>query len=221
MKKFLEKLTSKKIFAVLLISFLLHFSIAMLIYYTGFRPFGGGADYEGYSFYAETIANNFRNGNFSLDKLRYGHDFPLIIGVIYFLTVPNINIGLLLISLFFAISVYLVYKLIIQLGGTEKTASLAALAVNLYPSYAYFGSLLLKDTLVIPLVLLSVLLIVKMVSKFSVMDFLLFFLLCVAVDYLRFYIGYALIFAFIFSWFLFSKIKLKKIVFGIVLTLLI
>lgn len=225
MKKFLLKLknkfTSKNIYTVLLISFLLHFFIVMFIQYAHFRPFGGGADFEGYNFYATKIANNFRSGNYSLDGLRYGHDFPLVVGIIYFLTIPNIIVGLLFICILFVLSIYLIYRIIIELGGSEKTAFIAALCANFYPSYGYFGSLLLKDTLIIPLILLSVLLIIKMTKKFSFYYFILFCVLCMAVDYLRFYMAYALICAFIFSWFLSCNFQIKKLAFGVILIALI
>ena len=72
-------------------------------------------------------------------------------------------------------AVLFAYFIVLELGGSEKKAFYIGLFMNFYPSYAYFGSLLLKDGLVVSLALLGVLLVTKMVKKFSWNWFLLFF----------------------------------------------
>jgi hypothetical protein len=93
--------------------------------------------------------------------------------------------------------------------------------------------LLLKDTLVIPFVLAGILLILKMVNPirsqspqttadlfvsqtsngikdFSWLKLFLFFIILTCLINLRFYVGYALMFTFIFSWPLLSVFDIKK-----------
>lgn len=213
---------TRRIVAVLLLCFLIHLSIVLFIHYSQFRPFGGGADYEGYHKIGKTIADNFHKGDFSLEGLRFGHDFPVVVGILYYFTTPNILVGLLFVTLLFLISALSLYLIVLELGGDEKTALFLALAINLYPSYGYFGSLLLKDSLIIPLVLVSIFLIIKSIRKFNWTNFFILFLLCLIIDYLRFYIGYALIFSFVFSWFFSVGIKNKRaMALGIILTILI
>src|SRR3989344_7027750 len=77
---------TKTLAFVLCLSFLTHFFLVIFIYYTDFRPFGGGADYEGYQLVAEQTAQQFLKGDFSWKNLNhYGHDFPIIIGAIYYI----------------------------------------------------------------------------------------------------------------------------------------
>jgi len=213
---------SKKLAVLLCISLILHVCLVLFIQNTGFKPFGGGADYEGYNIIAKIIARNFVSGNFSLKGLRYGHDFPVLIAILYILFGSDPLVGLFFITWLFVLSVLFSYFIMIELGASEKKAFLIGLFVILYPSYAYFGSVLLKDTVVIPVILLSIWLLLRMVKRFSWIDYLVFFLLVVVVSYLRFYVGYALILSFIISWFLSMKPLVKeKLWLGITLSLIL
>src|SRR3989344_5172678 len=200
----------KKLYTVFFIALLIHLGAMLFIYYGHFRPFGGGADFEGYNQTAIEIANRFSQGNFSLAGLYTDHFFPILIGILYIFVLPSMIVGQFFTVWVAVISILLVYVVIIEIGGTKKVAFLASLVISFYPSYLYFGSVLLKDTVVIPLVLLGVFLILKMVKRFSWVKFALFFILLTCLINLRFYIGYALMFSFIFSWPLLSEFDLKK-----------
>ncbi|OGZ72280.1 MAG: hypothetical protein A2908_04030 [Candidatus Staskawiczbacteria bacterium RIFCSPLOWO2_01_FULL_38_12b] len=200
----------KKLYTVFFIALLIHLGAMLFIYYGHFRPFGGGADFEGYNQTAIEIANRFSQGNFSLAGLYTDHFFPILIGILYIFVLPSMIVGQFFTVWLAVISILLVYVVIIEIGGTKKVAFLASLVISFYPSYLYFGSVLLKDTVVIPLVLLGVFLILKMVKRFSWVKFALFFILLTCLINLRFYIGYALMFSFIFSWPLLSEFDLKK-----------
>ncbi len=212
----------KELYLLLLVVFLIHLAVVLFIYYAEFKPFGGGADYEGYNQTAIEIAQRFKQGNFSLAGIRLGHYFPLLIGIIYIFTLPEMIVGQLFTVWLAALSVLFVYLIVKEISGSKKWAFLIGLIVCFYPSYLYFGSLLLKDTLVIPLVLSGLLLSVKMIKNFSWQKFLIFFVILTGTIHLRFYIGYALIFSFIFCWFLVSALNFKKrVVYGIVIVFLL
>src|SRR3989344_8659290 len=217
-----KKLT-KTLSFILCLSFLIHFFLVIFIYYTDFRPFGGGADYEGYQLVAEQTAQQFLKGDFSWKNLNhYGHDFPIIIGAIYYIFGSDHLVGIFFEVWIFVMAVLFAYFIVIELGGSEKKFFYIGLFMNFYPSYAYFGSLLLKDGLVVSLALLGVLLVTKMVKKFSWNWFLLFFAVTIGVSDLRFYVGYALILGFIVSWFISSSLEFKeRFYFGLALVFLI
>jgi hypothetical protein len=199
----------RKLMLLLLIGLVIHGSMITVIAVTGFRPTSGGADYEGYQAMATEIAWNVWSGNFSLDGVRGGHDFTLIIGGGYALFSPHPAVGAVLVLGLFIVALASVFLLVLELGGSPRIAFIAGLIVCLYPSYLYFGSLLLKDTLIIPLALIALLLCVKICKSFSWPKFLVFFLVLASVIHLRFYIGYAIMFAFLICWFLVAE-RYKK-----------
>jgi hypothetical protein len=210
----------KKAYVLFLIVFLIHFSAVLFICYTGFRPASGGADYEGYNQNAIEMARRFSVGNFNLEGLYTNHYFPALIGVIYTITIPNMIVGQMFVAWLAAFSVLMAYLIMIEIGGSKISAFLIGLIISAYPSYLYFGSLLLKDNVVIPLVLSGLLLSIKIFKKFNIFKFLIFFALLTGAMHLRFYIGFALMGSFIICWFLLSNFDIKKkIVYGIFIIL--
>ncbi len=204
---------TRKLFVLLVIALLAHGAVVFLIYFSGFRPVGGGADYEVYHGMATQIAQRTWAGNFSLDNVRGGHDFTVLVGLAYALFYPDMLVGSLLILWFFCLAVIFSYLIARELGCSFITAFTAGILISLYPSYLYFGSLLLKDTVVIALALFALLLGVKMLKDFSWSKFLLFFIVLIVIIHLRFYIGYAIMFSFVISWFLVSNFD-KKFLYG-------
>ncbi len=209
----------KEVYQLFLIAFLIHLFASLLIfyiiYYTSFRPVGGGADFDLYQNNAVEIANRFKLGNFSLKGMYTENYFSLFMGMIYVFTTPEMIIGQLFSVWPAVLSVLLVYFLVIEIGGSKKWAFLIGLVVSFYPSYLYFGSVPLKDILVIPLVLSGILLSVKMFKIFSAFKFLAFFAILTSVIHFRFYVGYALMFSFIICWFLISNLKVsERIIYG-------
>ena len=212
----------KELYLILLIALLIHLVVVSFIYYTEFKPFGGGADYDGYNQTAIEIAQRFKQGNFSLEGIHFVNYFPLLIGIIYTFTLPEMIVGQLFTVWLAAISILFVYLIVLELSFSKKWAFLIGLIVCIYPSYLYFGSLLLKDTLIIPLVLSALFLFIKMMKNFSWKNFFIFYIILTCLIHLRFYIGYALLFSFILCWFLISTLNLKKrVIYGIVIILLL
>lgn len=187
-------------YIVFLLAMAAHALVALFIYYAHFQPFGGGGDFTLYHQTAAEIANRFSHGIFSFNGLYTEHFFPIVIGVLYWLTLPNMLVGQLFVAWLAGVSVALVYLLSRTVGATKKIAFWTSIAVIGYPSYLYFGSTLLKDTVAIPLALAGVLLIIYMAQCFSWQKFALFFIVLAALTNLRFYVGYALLFSCIISW---------------------
>lgn len=212
----------KKLYLVLLIALLVHLSVVLFIYYSGFRPFAGGGDFESYNNIATEIANRVNQGRFSLEGLRLRHYFALVIGIIYILFSPGMLVGQLFTVWLAVLSVIFVYLIILEIGSSRKWAFLTCLIICFYPSYIYFGSLLLKDILVVPFVLISLFLSIKLFKRFSPWIFFLFFIFLTITTHFRFYTGYAVLFGFIFCWFLISSFPLKKrIIYGLAIVVLL
>ena len=214
---------SKTLYLFFIIALLIHLGAVLFIYYANFQPFsGGGGDYINYNRQAQEIASRIHQGSFSLEGLSIGHYFPVIIGYVYALTLPEILIGQLFCVWLAALSALFVYLIILEIGGTKKWAFLIGLVASIYPSYLFFGSLLLKDTLVVPLILAGLLLTLKLIKNFSWMNFLFFYIILGAAIHFRFYVGYALLFTFIPCWLLLSRLNLKKkFINGIIIIILL
>ncbi len=210
------------VYDIFLIALIIHFFVVLSIYYFNLKPFGGGADFEGYNRIAIEIASRLSHGVISMAGLYTDHFFPILMGVIYLLLVPGMIVGQFFVTWLAAISTMLVYLLVREIGGTKKVAFFVGLAAVFYPSYLYFGSVLLKDTMVIPMIFLAMLLIVTLLKKFSWITFFLFFFILTALINLRFYVGYAIIFSLVLSWPLLSSLAIKKrIRYGAVIVLLL
>jgi len=196
-------------YLVFLIALAVHLAAVLFIYYSGFG-FGGGSDFTGYHQNAVDVSYRIKEGNFSLDGLGLLNYYPVLIALIYTVTLPEVIIGNLFTAWLSALSVMLAYLMVLEIGGTKKTAFAAAFIVAVYPSYLYFGSVLLKDTVVIPLVLVGMLLIIRILKNFFWPVFLVFFIILTALIHLRFYVGYALMLTLIISWPLLSQYNIKK-----------
>ncbi|MBX4200625.1 hypothetical protein KW786_00695 [Candidatus Parcubacteria bacterium] len=200
----------------------IHLAAAIFIWFTGFKPFSGGSDYEGYHQAAVSLSGRFVHGDFSLAGLHVMHFFPVFMAVFYILTSAEMIVGQCLVAFFAGISVLLMYFLAREIGSSKKSAALACLIVAAYPSYLYFGSVLLKDTMVIPLVLATLLLLIRMIKNGPGLKFVAFFLILIALVNLRFYVGFAVLFTFVVCWFFLSSMPRKhRISQGIVMILIL
>src|SRR3989344_1937958 len=201
----------KIISMLFLVVFSLHILGVISIYYANFQPFsGGGGDYTIYQQNAELVAQRVGQGNFSLQGIDFGNYFPVIVGYIYAFTIPVMLVGQLFNAWLVALLIILIYLIVRQIGGTEKEGFLTGLIAGVYPSLAFYGSLLLKDVIVALLCMIGLLLTLKIVKNFSFFTFLGFFVILTTLIHFRFYVGYALMFGFIISWFLASNLNLKK-----------
>ena len=211
-------LKDKRMFQLFLIVLFIHLAAVMFIFYADFQPLSGGSgDYLFYQDIAEKVAQRVNQGNYSLEGIGMPHYYPAIIGIIYALTFPEMLIGQLFGAWLAAITVILVYLMILEIKGSKKWAFLIGLIVCIYPSYLFFCSLLLKDTVVVPLVILCMLLFVKIIKNFSWKYFLIFYIALICLIHFRFYVGYAVLFSFVLCWILVLGLDFrKKIIYGII-----
>ena len=221
--KYKEEKQKKVLGALFLIVFFLHVLAVLFLYYTGFQPFSGGyGDYVVYQQQAQEIAARVHQGNFSLQGIGISHYYSVIVGYIYSLTVPDMLIGQLFNAWLVALTVIFIYLIVYEMGGTEKDGFLTGLIAGVYPSLVFYGSLLLKDALVVLLSMFGLFLTIKIIKNFSALKFLGFFIVLTSLIHFRFYIGYALMFSFIISWFLMSNFNLKKrIIYGIIMVFIL
>jgi hypothetical protein len=209
---------SRNLGILFLVVIFVHLIAALFIYYFHFYPFGGG---EGDQFYynqtAVELAARFHSGNFSIQ----GYDsmypyyyvsqvYPVVVAVLYAVALPSVIIGQILNVWIVALSILLLYLIVIEIGGSGKAAFLVGLIACIYPSYLYFGSLLIRDAIVAFLSLLCLLLIIKLTKKISIKNILLFCLAAGLLVHFRFYVGLIMIGVFLFSWFVFFPIQAKK-----------
>lgn len=211
-------LKEKTLTWLLMITLIIHLSAVLFIYYFDFQPFSGGSGgYKNLHLIATKIAENFRSGNFSFQGVPYYEIgdypyrfYPLVIGILYTITMPEMIIGQIFQVWLGILGVIFVYLTIKELGASKKWAFIIGLIVAFYPSYLFYGSLLLKDGLVTVLALVGLLFSLKLIKKFSWRIFFIFYMILAALFDFRFYIGYALLYTFIFSWLLLSTFNLRK-----------
>jgi hypothetical protein len=220
----------KKIYLLFLIVLAIHLGTTLFMHYADFQPFSGHfGDYLMYQKSAAEVSQFFKQGNFSIQNiiLKYpdffiGHYYPVVVGAIYALTLPEEIIGLMLNVWLVALSVILVYLIILEIGGLAKNAFIVGLIIAVYPSYIFNSGLLLKDTLEISFIFLGLLFLIKTIKKVTWYNFLIFYLALICATHFRFYMGYALIVAFLLSWFLLSKIDLKRrVVYGVIFIIIL
>ncbi|MBA7593026.1 hypothetical protein ES708_35235 [subsurface metagenome] len=89
----------KILFLLFLVTLFIHLIAVLFIHYAHFQPFSGGeGDYIVYQQQAQEIAQRIHRGDFSLQGLVIGHYYPVIIGYIYALTLPEMIILIFVIS---------------------------------------------------------------------------------------------------------------------------
>lgn len=215
---------SKEIVALFCIVTFVYLGATLAIHYANFYPFGGGeGDQRDYHQAAVQISDDFRHGIFSFQRIKQhlsdsdvSHFYPVFIGAVYALTVQDKLVGKMVSMWFVVLSALVLYALVLQLGGSKKAAFLIGISPIFYPSYLYFGSLLLREGVVTFLALLSCLLMLKMLKKFSFALFFLFYFALGLLTHFRFYLGFVALFAFIFLWFFIYPLELKKkLVYGL------
>jgi len=229
-------LRSKTLTQLLIIALIIHLGAVLFIYYFNFQPFSGGTGgYKNCHLIAVAISENLRQGNFSFqgvpfyERGSYPYRFySLIIGVLYTISAPEMIIGQMFqvwLAVLGVIFVYLTIKESEKESETRVSANsprpgsritlsrwgfIIGLIVVFYPSYLFYGSLLLKDGLVTVLALAGLFFSLKIIKKFSWKNFIIFYLILAGLFNFRFYIGYALLFNFIFCWLILSNLNLKR-----------
>ncbi len=219
----------KKIYLLFLIVILIHFTATILIYYNNFYPFGGGAgDQPKYYQMATELSERFRGGDFSIkgfDRIYpepyVSHLYPVLLAVLYTITTPSIIIGESLNVWLVALSIVFLYLLVKEIGGSDKNAFLIGLAAAIYPSYLYFTSLLLRDSIVVCFSIISLFLIIKIIKNFSWPKFFIFLLTLSITLHFRFYIGVVLFIVLFVSWPIVNLDKKKKIIYGFIALILL
>lgn len=196
------------------ITIIIHLAVVLVLEYTQFYPFGGGRDDLFYHETAITIANRIHDGEFSLQGLDLPQYYPVVLGIIYAAFGSTQLIAKSFGVIFAALSAALIYLICREMGASSKKSFWSGMVVNLYPSYLFYGSLLLKDTLIVPLALAGLLLSIKLLRRFKLWLFSLFIADLIALAFLRSYLGITLFLSFAASFFLFSRIKkINKIIY--------
>lgn len=194
-----------------LIAFSIHLAAVLFVHYTNFQPFSDGkGDYIEYQYNAEIIAERLHRGSFSFEGLRIDHCYSVIVGYIYAFTMPNMLLGQILNAWLAALISIFVYLIVVEIGRSKKEGFWAGIIASAYPSLLFFGSLLLKDAFVVLMSSIVLLYILKLIKKFSLREFLIFYIAMAGLVHFRFYIGYATMLTFVVCWLFFSSLDFKK-----------
>lgn len=215
-------LNERNLHSLFLLTVAIRFGIVIFLHYSQIYPFGGERDDWFYHRIGVALAERFRQGNFWLGGLGEFPWYPVFLGGLYAVTVPEMLVGKATVVWLAGISAILLYSIMRALGGSEKRAFVVGfLGCNFYPSYVFYGSLLRKDTLVIPLALSGILIIVKLVAHFRWRMFFLFMVVSGLLMTLRIYAGFVLALALFLSWLLASWRSRpgQTIVYGLVMVL--
>lgn len=213
-----KKLLTKPLLILFAGALLVFFAVSAVIHYADLYPFGGGqGDQPYYHNAALLISNDIKEGNFTWERAfnqlvandASKHTYPLFIGALYAVSIPDQFVGKALNIWVASLSILLLYFLAKELGAKEKWAITASVFGIAYPSYLYFNSLLIRESIVAALVLGGVLMMLKLLKEFSWKGFLLFVLLAVLLTHFRFYIGLVLLIAFGLSWMFGSRLEFK------------
>ena len=215
-------LNEKNLHSLFLLTVAIRFGIVIFLHYSQIYPFGGARDDWFYHRVAVSIAERFRQGDISLAGLGVFHWYPVFLGGLYTVTLPEMLVGKATVVWLAGISAILLYSITREMGGSGKWAfAVGFLGCNFYPSYVFYGSLLRKDTLVIPLALSGILIIARLVACFRWRTFFLFMVVSGLLMALRIYAGFVLALAFFLSWLAASWRPRpgKTIVYGLVMVL--
>lgn len=220
------RVLSARVLIIFSLVLFVHLGVTLIVHYANFYPFGGGeGDQWWYHKAAVEISDDFQKGNFSLQNMRTRLDengsassYPVLLSVLYTVTVPDKLVGKMLGVWLVGLSAVLLYALSRELGVPKKFGFLVGISPVFYPSYLYWGGFILRESMVISLVLLSTLLILRMQKRFSFTLFIPFYIALGALIHFRFYPGFVILFLFpVFFIFLFSLEWRKKLAYGLLI----
>ncbi|MFH1584676.1 MAG: hypothetical protein ABIB12_00925 [Patescibacteria group bacterium] len=186
-----------------------HGAVVLFLHYTGFQPFTGG-DYGIYHASAQEVAARLHQGVFSLEGIPLPHYYPVIIGVFYALFTPSMVVGQMFNAWLASFVVVLLYFLARETGASRAWAVVVGLLGMAYPSFVFFGDLLLKEHVVTLLVLAGLLLVLRILKHFSWWKILFLFALAIFMVHFRVYVGLIFIGVFLLSWMLLAQMPLRK-----------
>lgn len=214
---------SRLVFLIFVFSFLIHVLAVLFISYANFQPFGGGGgNYIDFHIRSQEVYNRILDRSFSFKELAPGNYYPLLVGYLYALTLPHMLIGQLFNAWLSALVVVVAYLTMLELGGSRLGSLITSIAINIYPSFIFFGSLLLAEALVAFLVISGLFLAIRLIKAFSLKNLVLFYVISGLLLYFRFIVGFALLLTFTISWILFSKIAVqKKIIYSVLIIFLL
>ena len=191
LNKLKDKEATKFLSTLFLIVFLIHAAAVIFMYYAHFQPFSEGrGDFNEYHSVAKQVSERVHAGNFSLKEFsefpNLVNYYPVIVGYVYTLTVPAMLMGQLLNAWIVALTSIVIYLIVKEIGRSAKKGFMVGLMIGFYPSLFFYGSLLLKDALIVLLITVALLLTIKAIKEFSWKSFLIFYITLIGVTHFRF-----------------------------------
>ena len=177
-----------------------------------------------YKSLAEQISQLMHAGTYHLGDVYKYHWYPLFVGIIFYITGPSMLIGSFGNALIAVGTAVVLYKLFKEYSVSEKISFWGALIItNVYASFLYHSSILLKESWIVFL-LVVVIYLSRRISQGKGNRIALVSIMAVAwilLRNLRFFIGFSAIALFFTEWFLNANNSLKKkIGYGILMLIL-
>ena len=119
-----------------------------------------------------------------------GWGMSYLVGVIYFVTGPNIFAAQSFCAIFGAATAPMIYFCSEKIFHNKRVAKISALSVALFPAFIIWSSQLLKDGLIIFLLVLAMTMVLQLHEKFNYAALALLILSLSGIITLRFYIFY-------------------------------
>jgi len=181
---------------------------AHFLNFDGFTSLSDPISYQGY---AVQISERFQQGVWAIGDIYPWHWYPVVLGALYAITAPVILIGKMLSVSLAALSSFFLLRLMRELDGNAKVSFWCALvATNAYPAFLLFGSTLVKEVFIVPLILVALLINIRMLKRNNPFLFFVFAIFLGLVVTLRFMVGEVLAVAFLLSWFIGASLPLSK-----------
>lgn len=188
----------------------LHAAVAIFLYTTEFNPFGnGGGDWSRYHQEGVYISQVIQ-GNRNVEAPGRIHEYGVFVGFLYAVFGPNMLIGMLLNTILSGIAVVFLYKIMVFSGISQRIGMILSIGSAFYPSFIFYTSFLLKDSLVVALVLGLLYGSLLLLHSFSWRYFAVFYMALGGLFLFRVYAGHAMLFAFLIGWTILGSESFKK-----------
>lgn len=223
LKKSTEKFFARKGVQVFFLTLIIHVLFVIVFHFVSIHFLNNTSDNISYHNYATQITELLKQGTYNLGDVYSRHWYPLFISLIYFIVGPSMMIGSLVNAVITAGSALFFFYILKEKGVSEKVSFWSSLIVmNLYASFMYHSSLLLKESWIIFLVL-GILYTGVQIGRRNAnrwIWFALFLGMFILLRNLRFFIGFAAAAGFFAEWILNADVSIrKKILQGIVMFL--
>lgn len=219
-----KKILTTPEFVIFIVTFFLHAVVAVFLNMSSLSV-AYGADSLSYHDWGTQIAGLLRSGQYHFDDVYPYHWYPLFVGVVYAIFGASALIGSFINGFLAAIAALFFFKILRGRGVSVRIAAwTSVIALNLYASFMFHSSLLLKESWVVVLMLVIFYLSQRMAQGKGNRGILFVGILAlfIALYDLRFFIGGAVIVGVLVEWFLGASLSVRRrLIYGIPMVIVV